>query len=136
MLCPACKNEMIVVEYHQTELDYCTSCKGVWFDNTELDLMLKSLGLGKPEILLDSLLHYPEVKSEDKSRKCPICGKTMKLINIGDKTDVIIDICPFGDGLWFDNGEVVQMVKHLAAEHHAETGTERVFDFLGEVFQV
>lgn len=135
MLCPACKNEMIVVEYNQTELDYCTACKGVWFDNVEMDLMLKTLRLEKPEFLLDNLLHHPEAISNEKKRKCPICGKTMKLINIGDKTDVIIDICPAGDGLWFDNGEVVQMVKRLTAEHRSKGDAERIFNFLGEVFQ-
>jgi Zn-finger nucleic acid-binding protein len=135
MLCPACKNDMIVVEYHQTELDYCTGCKGVWFDNVEMDLMLKSLGLEKPELLLENLLHNPEADTAEKKRKCPICGKTMKMINVGDKTNVIIDICPSGDGLWFDSGEVVQMVRQLAAEHRAEGDEERVFNFLREVFQ-
>jgi Zn-finger nucleic acid-binding protein len=135
MLCPACKNEMIVVEYNQIELDYCTTCKGVWFDNVELDLMLKTLGLGKPELLLDNLLHYPEVQSQDKRRKCPICGKKMKLINVGGKTDVIIDICPIRHGIWFDNGEVVQVVKQLAEGQDKESGTHRVFNFLGEVFK-
>ena len=135
MICPACKNEMIVVEYHQIELDYCTNCKGVWFDNVELDLLLKTLGLGKPELLLENILRHPEVQSDDKKRKCPICGKTMRLINVGDKTDVIIDICPAGDGLWFDNEEVVEMIKHLAEQHRGETEEQRVFDFLGEVFQ-
>jgi Zn-finger nucleic acid-binding protein len=136
MLCPSDKNDMIVVEYHQIELDYCTDCKGVWFDNAELDLLLKTLGLEKPRLLMDSMLSYPEIKSEEKRRKCPICGKTMKLINIGDNTVVIIDICPSGHGLWFDNGEVVQTIKHLAEDKHSKTGELKVFDFLGEVFQV
>jgi uncharacterized protein len=135
MLCPACKNEMIVVEYHHTELDYCTVCKGVWFDNVEMDLMLKTLGLEKPDYLLENLLYHPEADTTEKRRKCPICGKAMKLINVSDKTNVIIDICPVGDGLWFDNGEVVRMVKQLAAEHGAGGEEERVFNFLGEVFQ-
>jgi len=100
-----------------------------------MDLMLKALGLEKPEFLLENLLQHPEADTADKKRKCPICGKTMRLINVGDKTNVIIDICPAGDGLWFDNGEVVQMVKHLSAEHRAEGEEERVFNFLGEVFQ-
>jgi Zn-finger nucleic acid-binding protein len=36
MICPACKYDMIVVEYHNIELDYCNNCKGVWFDSGEL----------------------------------------------------------------------------------------------------
>ncbi len=42
MICPACKNDMIVVEYQRIELDFCPHCRGVWFDCGELELMLKS----------------------------------------------------------------------------------------------
>jgi len=39
MICPVCKSDMIDVEYHQIELDYCTNCHGVWFDAEELGLL-------------------------------------------------------------------------------------------------
>lgn len=135
MLCPACKSEMIVMEYHRIELDYCPDCKGVWFDSTELDLLLKTLTLEKSDMLLHNLIHYPEITAGYAKRKCPICSKVMKLINVGDKTDVIIDICNGGDGLWFDNGEVIEMIKQLAKIHHGESETDKVFDFLGEAFE-
>jgi len=40
MICPACRDEMIVVEYKKIELDICVSCRGVWFDADELGLLL------------------------------------------------------------------------------------------------
>ena len=39
MICPVCKIDMIDVEYHQIELDYCIKCHGVWFDAEELGLL-------------------------------------------------------------------------------------------------
>lgn len=136
MICPACKNEMIVVEYNQIELDYCTNCKGVWFDNTELDLLLRSLKLDSSGHLLENMLAQPDVYTPDKRRKCPICKNTMRLIHPVEKTDLVIDICPRSDGLWFDGGELVQLIKQIAAEPTNKTGGQRVFNFLGEVFQI
>ena len=45
MICPACKNDMIVVEYQRIELDFCPDCRGVWFDKGELQLMLETARL-------------------------------------------------------------------------------------------
>ena len=45
MICPVCKKDMFVVEYKQIELDYCHTCKGVWFDAGELELLLETGGL-------------------------------------------------------------------------------------------
>jgi len=50
MICPVCKCDMIVVEYHNIELDYCTTCKGVWFDSGELELLLESHGLEEAKL--------------------------------------------------------------------------------------
>ena len=56
MICPACKSDMIVVEHSQIELDYCTDCRGVWFDSGELELLLESMGLENPDLFLGNLL--------------------------------------------------------------------------------
>ena len=40
MICPACREEMIVIEYNKIELDVCVQCKGVWFDGGELNEIL------------------------------------------------------------------------------------------------
>ena len=43
MDCPVCKNEpMIVLELNDVEIDYCLSCKGIWLDTGELELLLES----------------------------------------------------------------------------------------------
>ena len=56
MVCPVCRKAMIVVEYHQIELDYCTSCHGVWFDSGELELLLTSAGLENQDMNIKSIL--------------------------------------------------------------------------------
>jgi len=45
MICPTCREVMIVVEQDKIELDHCTNCAGVWFDAGELELMMERMGL-------------------------------------------------------------------------------------------
>jgi Zn-finger nucleic acid-binding protein len=135
MICPACKYDMIVVEYHNTELDYCNSCKGVWFDSGELELLLKSQGLEEPKAFFAGILNSQEAASSEKKRNCPICGHKMKKTAIGGQPEILIDICRDKHGLWFDGGEVAQLIRRLAGEHPPKRDSRGpVISFLEEVF--
>jgi len=136
MICPVCKKDMIDIEYHQIELDYCTRCHGVWFDTEELELLLDRAGLQDHDLPLSDLLNLPEAKTSEKGRKCPICSIKMKKTTIGKEPEVLIDTCFQGDGLWFDGGEVNHLVKQIATKKQAEAGSQQqVLDFMGDVFK-
>jgi Zn-finger nucleic acid-binding protein len=136
MICPVCKYDMIVVEYRSIELDYCNSCKGVWFDSGELELLLKLQDLEEPEAFLDGIINSQEAISPEKKRDCPICGHKMKKTAIGEQPKILIDICRNGHGLWFDGGEVAQLMKRLAGEHPPKHDSkEQITSFLEEVFK-
>jgi Zn-finger nucleic acid-binding protein len=127
---------MIVIEYNNIELDYCTDCKGVWFDSGELELLLESHSLEEVKQVLESSLSSREAISSEKKRKCPICGHKMKKAVIGEKPQILIDVCGEKHGLWFDGGEVAQMIKHLPGEQVPKGASrEQVIGFLGEVFK-
>ncbi len=115
MICPACREEMIVVEYKQIELDFCTLCKGVWFDTDELELLLGSLNL-KPGQLFQPLRE----KSAEEVRNCPYCRRKMEKVIVGNTIrngvyagGVMIDRCSKGHGLWFDGGELDTVIKGM-----------------------
>jgi len=136
MKCPACSNLMIVVEHENIELDYCTDCSGVWFDAGELELLLETMELEGSSLSLDSILTSPEAKSSEKKRKCPICRQKMKKATAGHEPEVLIDACPRGDGLWFDKGEVGQLITQLPDKPSEKADSQgRVITFLGEVFR-
>jgi Zn-finger nucleic acid-binding protein len=135
MRCPVCRHHMIVVEYHNVELDYCNNCRGVWFDSGELELLLKSYGLEEPKAFFENIFSSQETPCAEKKRKCPICGRRMKKTAIGEQPAVLIDACREKHGLWFDGGEVVQLIERLAGEQPSKRGSgEHVMSFLGEVF--
>ena len=137
MKCPVCRQPTIVVEHEQIELDHCVNCLGVWFDAGELDLLLETMQLEGSFLSLDSVLTSPEAKSSEKKRKCPICGKKMKKATVGHEPEVLIDACTRGDGLWFDKGEVGQLITQLANKPSEKSDSQgRVITFLGEVFRV
>ena len=108
MDCPVCKNPMIVLELQQVEVDSCTDCGGIWLDAGELELLLGDSQHAKQ--LLDSFKIDPTCT--EKPRKCPICRKKMKKIIVALSTPpLLIDRCSRGDGLWFDKGELQDILK-------------------------
>jgi Zn-finger nucleic acid-binding protein len=106
--CPVCKNEpMIVLELNEVEIDYCLKCKGIWLDAGELELLLGS-GAEATEFL-NSFSN--DNQSKEKKLKCPICNKKMeKALVIGDKK-VTIDKCKNDHGIWFDSGELEDVLQ-------------------------
>lgn len=136
MICPTCKNPMIVVEHKKIELDYCPECHGVWFDSGELELFLDSLNLENREQFVTDILNTPEAKTPEKKRRCPICAQRMKKTVVGEKPSILIDVCRRADGLWFDGGEVDQLIKQFPEEPSEKPRSyDQVSAFLREVFR-
>jgi Zn-finger nucleic acid-binding protein len=115
--CPVCKNAMITLQLAEVEVDYCTDCGGIWLDAGELELLL-----GDPE-QSEQLLNSFEIDSEcaEKRRKCPICLKKMQKIVVGtDKPALLIDKCAKGDGLWFDKGELQDILNRAELDKESK----------------
>jgi uncharacterized protein len=130
MKCPVCGIDAIVVEHKKIELDHCLKCGGVWFDAGELELLLKSAGASIRTSLADTL-HLTPTKSDEKKRRCPICNHKMDKVLVGEET-ILIDSCPRGHGLWFDGGELQQLIAQVIKE---PSGKSEMASFLSDVFQ-
>lgn len=103
MDCPRCHSPMIVVEYDDIELDFCTQCEGLWFDSGEIQLVAAKAGVRAEECF------SPRPATTDEAKlKCPICRKKMDKRFLGTTEPVIADVCPACDGLWLDKGELEQ----------------------------
>ncbi len=107
MDCPACGQAMITLELADVEIDHCVGCGGIWLDAGELELLMNDRH--KAGELLDSFREDPS--SSEKPRKCPICGKKMGKIVVGHaKPALLLDRCRRGHGLWFDHGELTDIL--------------------------
>ena len=130
MKCPVDKDDMMVVEHQRIELDYCLRCSGVWFDAQELELLVSSLSNEKqPESQIDLLTPKP-AKVDEGRRKCPVCSRKMNKVWLGKEPRVLIDSCPHGDGLWFDGGELHQIMHQIK-----DGGKHEIISFLSETFK-
>jgi Zn-finger nucleic acid-binding protein len=101
--CSSCKEPMIVLDLDGVEIDYCAGCGSIWLDSGELELLVESAS--EKTALLDSFL--PANKTGEKTIDCPICGKRMGKSHY---LEVLLDKCPAGHGIWFDKGELHDIV--------------------------
>jgi len=123
MKCPVCKEPTIVLELDEIEIDYCTSCGGIWLDAGELDLLIEDEK--DRELIISSF--YAANDIHEKKYKCPICSKKMAKVYVGENREVLIDKCPDNDGLWFDKGELKDVIQ-LASKDN------KVVELLNELF--
>jgi uncharacterized protein len=136
MICPVCKSDMVVVERNKIELDYCPNCSGTWFDSGELELLLTSVGIAECRSFIDAVTSGPQAKTREAARRCPVCLRRMKKANIGGQPGVLVDACLRGDGLWFDGGELTQLLTEMAKRPAAgQQCDEKILSFLGDMFQ-
>lgn len=109
MHCVACKNPMVTLELDQVEIDYCPSCGGIWLDTGELEALLESSAAAGRLLGTTAAL----TKGKTGPRRCPICRKRMPSAAIPASSPVELDCCPRGDGLWFDRGELEEVVHYI-----------------------
>jgi Zn-finger nucleic acid-binding protein len=125
MNCVACNEPMIVLELDEIEIDYCLECGGVWLDSGELELLIGDAS--EVNKLMAQAVSEAEVMRS--GRKCPICRKRMEAALIGADTKVEIDRCVNNDGLWFDRGELREILEMMHGEK-----SEKVVALLKDVF--
>lgn len=124
MNCPACKNSMVILELNQVEIDYCSACKGIWFDNGELELIFSN---SDKKTVAESF--SIKRKIDEAKRRCPICKKKMDKVEF-ENTGIILDRCSNNHGLWFDNGELKALL--ISAEDNNNKMIDLLKDMFGE----
>lgn len=126
MKCPVCDELMIVLELEEIEIDYCTGCEGVWLDGGELELLLEEAS--EKEAVLSSFI-VDDSSGEIKIR-CPICIKKMEKVTVGKENKILLDKCKNNHGLWFNKGELFEVVKLGSIDEE-----NKILTLLKEIFK-
>ncbi len=126
MDCPVCKKAMLVLELQQIEIDFCQQCSGIWLDSGELELLLDDSVEKKK--LLDSFA--VDANNAEKPRRCPKCSKKMNKVFVGDGKKVLVDKCKKDHGIWFDNGELHDVVELGSIDKH-----NKIIELLNDMFE-
>lgn len=108
MNCPKCKAEIHEMKFEGVEVDFCSSCRGIWFDEDEMAFTLE-LPVDMPRI--------EEVKKTAKKTvfDCPRCGEKLEEMKFIQSNDLLVDRCPGCGGIWLDRGEFPK-IEGLAAK--------------------
>jgi hypothetical protein len=97
---------MLVLELMQVEIDYCSSCGGIWLDSGELELLIERTAQGEILAVFDH-----DQTSHEKGIRCPKCSKKMAKVRPKAASHILVDSCNQGHGLWFDRGELAEFLK-------------------------
>ena len=93
------------------EIDACPTCNGIWLDKGELE-KLQDIQINDYK---DELKQIPDyigkslllAKSRDrKPIACPICQRELERREYGFSSQIMIDACVNGHGVWLDRGEL------------------------------
>lgn len=113
MKCPRDGAELTARIYEaDVEIDECPTCEGMFLDNGELEAIQRAMDAKQVEV--DSVDTVSEgldsARNEALGRvPCPRCGAEMTSRRYGFGSQVMIDVCPQGCGLWLDGGELQQL---------------------------
>jgi hypothetical protein len=122
---------MITLELRDVEVDHCICCGGIWLDEGEVELLLDDRQ--RAIELLDSF--KVDGGCGEVSRKCPICRRKMQKVGVGSgELPLMIDKCSRKHGLWFDKGELEQIVKKAKLNEANKIG-EVLADMFGKRMQ-
>ncbi len=124
MICPNCKKETLEkINFHKVQIDRCTQCHGIWFDQDELrkskdekDQYLKWLDIDL----------WKEGKKFQVSRSekiCPLCQNTLYQVRYGE-SNIKVDVCHECKGIWLDQGEFKKIIAYLKNIVSTETLTK------------
>jgi Zn-finger nucleic acid-binding protein len=102
--CPKCKAPMDEVQIEQTQVDRCTSCRGLWFDALEDQDIRRTEAAGTLDAPAPGPAPAP-AKAKRGSIDCPRCKSPM--IQMVDRMGrrIQYESCPRCHGKFLDAGE-------------------------------
>lgn len=136
--CPACAEPLVVFELEGIEIDRCLACGGTWLDEGEVALIAERAGLA-PDTVAARRTPDAERSSGDRrgapratgARHCPRCGGSLEATpGPGASSEIELDRCPRGDGLWFDAKELERVLESWGEPAGAAVGA-----FLAKLFR-
>ncbi|MFZ1806831.1 MAG: zf-TFIIB domain-containing protein [Cyclobacteriaceae bacterium] len=112
MKCPIDQSQLVSKIYEESfEVDICPTCEGVWLDKGELskiqDIQLNdyTTELGKIQDYVGKSILMAKSKNADPIN-CPVCEIELERREYGYGSQVMIDSCVNGHGVWLDKGEL------------------------------
>ncbi len=126
--CPVDSRNLDEIKYEGVAVDHCGSCGGVWLDAKELEtiqetrIMDFSEALSKPENLVAAAFSMAK-SGRERDYQCVRCDAVLIKREYGYASQIQVDVCPEGHGMWLDHGEL-QALEKFYERMNAEADSE------------
>jgi len=135
MVCPICKIDLEESLFHNTDVNYCPKCYGIWFEEDELRQAKDEKDKELQWLDTDLWADPKKLKILHGIRFCPACRLPLYEVYYGN-SGIIVDICTVCSGVWLDRGEFKKIIKYLQEKSNYEILHNYVLDLLKEGFEV
>ena len=107
MRCPKCRSDMEQIMIDGTEIDRCSSCHGLWFDDGEL---AKVHNKETAAVLDIGEVATGKKQNEIEHYRCPRCAGPMNRLVDPEQPHIWFERCGTCRGSFFDAGELTDLV--------------------------
>lgn len=119
--CPVDDFTLVQENYEGVTIDRCPHCSGVWLDEGELEAIQNNQDSdfrGVPDDAMDYVTGAVGMaRSEtEKTLSCIKCESDLVKREYSFTSQVIIDNCPKGHGMWLDKAELQRLEKFYEEE--------------------
>ena len=112
MICPTCKIKLSENLLHNTSIDYCEKCLGIWFEADELRLVKDKKDENINWLDIDLWQDTSKFKIAYCQKHCPTCRLPLYEVEYND-SGIKIDVCNICQGIWLDRGEFKKIIDYL-----------------------
>lgn len=113
MHCPCCNQDLQTTSYEHISIFTCPKCQGIWLDESQLNTIVVKRENQFPLKEITTAIDKSEAGIPDaevsKKLQCPECSQQMRSTNYNYSSGIILNVCPQGDGLWFDKDELKKL---------------------------
>ncbi len=136
MKCPICKIKLSSTILYNVEVNYCTSCLGLWFEQEELRWAKDEKDKDLKWLDIDLWKNEKKFKISYGMRLCPSCRVPLYEVYYGD-SGIIVDVCNLCHGVWLDRAEfkkITEWLKQKADNEVLNNYAKNLFEELVEIF--
>ncbi len=113
--CPVDDFTLAQESYEGVAVDVCPHCGGVWLDAGELEVVQNAQASDFRDV--PTLTDVESVKAaeamgraaEETPRNCVVCNSGLEQKEYAYASQVMIDQCPKGHGIWLDKNELARL---------------------------
>ena len=141
MKCPHDSSDLQSASYKGSEIHVCVECKGIWLNYGVLTEILRVCepdwsAEREAKVLRRLAMYNIAPMGEDRDLLCPICSDELDEVNYQGTSNIIVNPCNDGHGLWLDHGELISIrvfLNHWAL--YAQTHESEIGELLSDIDQ-